>query len=780
MPKSPKPKNKQGQTSVHVDGNVSGTNVMFGNNNTINNIEAAKTEYALFTIPPPVTDFTGRETELAQLKASFTNGAVITGVSGGGGVGKTELARKLAQEIAKNFPDARLSIDLLGTSKTPLAAEEVMRRILEPFYPNQKLPDEPEQIKGLYQQTFLAHKALLLLDNAADAKQVRPLIPPAPSAAIITSRRHFSLTEFGLSEPLCLDVLEVAEARELLRSASPKLRAAPDAEVDALAKLCGYLPLALRVAASILNDRADWTPASLLKRLGDERTRLQRLKRDEDIDLDVESTLSLSYALLDDETKRKFRQLGVFTAPFIRDSAQAVWQMDDENEADEMIGKFTTLSLLNILPAPFSKGDEPLSLYALHDLTHLFAMTQLLEEEDEAQQTVLRHAEHFLEWASAADDLYLKGNENILLGLAQFRFIWAHLDSAYERMLSENPRPPEADADAWLSDFPGRCIYVLDLHLSPRRRISILKTALNAARRLEDKGSEGVHLGNLGLAYYSLGDARKAIEFYEQHLSIAREIGDRRGEGNALGNLGNAYAALGDARKAIEFYEQNLSIAREIGDRRGEGNALGNLGLAYYSLGDARKAIEFYEQHLSIAREIGDRRGEGVALGNLGLAYYSLGDARKAIEFYEQHLSIAREIGDRRSEGNALGNLGLAYYSLGDARKAIEFYEQHLSIAREIGDRRGEGNALGNLGNAYAALGDARKAIEFYEQALVIDREIGDRRGEGNALANLGLAYENLGEKERAKKVWQEALKIYRAIESPHAASVEKWLAELN
>jgi tetratricopeptide (TPR) repeat protein len=780
MPKESKSKKKSDapiKADIKIDGNVSNANIIVGHGNTIN-VEAVKTVSSLLTIPLPVKDFTGREDELAQLKTSFKSGAVITGLSGGGGVGKTELARRLAQEIADAYPDARMSIDLLGTSETPLTSEEVMRRILEPFYPNQQLPDQPEGLQGLYQQTFASKKALLLLDNAANAAQVRPLIPPPPSAAIVTSRQHFALTEFDLT-PLRLDVLSPEKSREFLRSASIKLKDAPDEEIDALATLCGRLPLALRVAASLLDDRADWTPGILLKRLEDERTRLSRLQRENDPDLDVESVLSLSYNLLDNSLKEKFRQLGVFTAPFMRISAQAVWELENEAEADDLLGKLANRSLLNVLPSSSAGLDTPLAslsstrpaedevlfTYTLHDLTRLFALERLLDDESEAKTAAMRHADHFLGWASAANTLYKKGNENILLGLAQFRFIWAHLQSAYERLLPENttfPRPD--DADRWLGDFPGNCVYVLDLHLPPRQKIPLMQAALSAARRLGERGTEGVHLGNLGLAYAALGDARKAIEFHEQYLAIAREIGDRRGEGNALGNLGLAYADLGDAHKAIEFYEQALVIDREIGDRRGEGADLGNLGLAYADLGDARKAIEFYEQRLEIAREIGDRRGEGNALGNLGLAYAALGDARKAIEFYEQNLAIAREIGDRRGEGNALGNLGNAYAALGDARKAIEFYEQALVIDREIGDRRGEGADLGNLGLAYAALGDARKAIEFHEQYLAIAREIGDRRGEGNALGNLGNAYAALGDARKAIEFYEQNLAIAREI----------------
>jgi len=313
----------------------------------------------------------------------------------------------------------------------------------------------------------------------------------------------------------------------------------------------------------------------------------------------------------------------------------------------------------------------------------------------------------------------------------------------------------------------------------------------NAAERTAARRGEGNALMGLGLAYADLGDARRAIEYYEQALVIHREIcaasqsaaeraAARRGEGTVLGNLGSAYLQLGDARRAIGYYEQRLEIAREIGDRRGEGTVLGNLGSAYLQLGDARCAIGYYAQRLEIAREIGDRRGEGHALGNLGNACLQLGDARRAIGYYEQRLEIAHEVGDRRGEGNALMGLGLAYAALGDARRAIGYYEQCLSIHREIGDRREEANALGNLGSAHLKLGEKRRAMEYYEQALVMDREIGDIAGAAADSFNMARLYAQQDEKARALELAQEAARIYTQIgHAQYAHHAQKLIAQL-
>ena len=224
--------------------------------------------------------------------------------------------------------------------------------------------------------------------------------------------------------------------------------------------------------------------------------------------------------------------------------------------------------------------------------------------------------------------------------------------------------------------------------------------------------------------YRSLGDYKKAIEFYQQSLSIAKEIGEKGSEGVVYGNLGSAYASLNDYKKAIKFHQQSLSIAKEIGNKGSQGGAYGNLGNAYSSLGDYEKVIEFYQQSLSIAKEIGDKGSEGIAYSDLGNAYESLGDYEKAIEFHQQSLSITKVTGYKGSEGEAYGNLGRAYHHLGDYKKAIEFHQQSLSIAKEIRAKRSEQWAHGNLGRSFEKLHDFCKAEELYESSIKVFEEM--------------------------------------------------------
>jgi len=713
---------------------------------------------ALHQLPADLADFTGREGEVRELAALLSGGAgaTISAIGGMGGVGKTALAVHVAHRVAARYPDGQIVVEMGGTSERPLAPVEAMGQVVHAFQPELRLPDDPNEVAGFYRTTLESRKALLLLDNAANSAQVRPLVVPVGCGLVVTSRHNISLP--GLQH-FDLDALPEEEACALLQTIVGQGRATGE-ELGTIVKLCGRLPLALRVAGDFLVVHPDWSAGEYARALANERERLARLKHE---DLDVGAALGLSAVQLVRERAdlaARWQMLAVFPAPFERAAAAAVWGVE-EGEAHDGLSELAARSLVLY--------EREGGLYRLHDLMRLVAEDafgygggerDVEGERARLGEAAMRHAVYYLEVGSEANVLYMRGGEHVLEGLRQFDEAWPHLRAAYGRMRERGDRA----AAQWTSEFPGRTAYVWDLRLPPKDRIPILEVAGAAAHQIGDKGAEGAHLGNLGTAYADLGEVRQAIEHYEQALAISREIGDRRGEGNALGSLGIAYKNLGEVRRAIEYHEQALTVACEIGDRRGEGNRLGNLGLAYAVLGEVRRAIEYYEQALVIAREIRDRRGEGNTLGNLGSAYYSLGEVRRAIKCYDQALTVAREIGDRGGEGAHLGNLGSAYRDLGEVRRAIEYYQQALEIAREIGDRRGEGNALGNLGLTYTDLGEGRQAIEYHEQALAIAREIGDRRAEGNHLNNLGLAYAVLGEVRRAIEYCEQALVIAREI----------------
>ena len=536
-------------------------------------------------LPDPVADFTGRRDQADQLIARLRNrqGAAITAIGGQGGVGKTELAYYVAREVRELYPGGQVLVNLRGLDANPIAPEQAMAVVILAVEPEQKLPDKPEQIAGLYHGLLAERAVLVLADNAKDSEQVRPLVPKSPSALLVTSRQTVQLA--GV-ERVNLDELPRPESVALLREILGD-KPAEDGQLDSLATLCGDLPLALRVAGDRLAASPSLSVGDYLKRVEEKRSELRFEERD------VMAVLEDSIeALARDapELVARWRSLTVFPAPFDQAAAEAVGQFED-GELDTLMGRSLVL---------YDAKDER---FRLHDLMRDLARDGRGDEE--AYNAAKRHAEHYLKVARRAQSAYLRDSEGVLEGLRLFDRERSHIEAGQAWAAGHAPSDDRVAALA-AQDYPLVAAYVLDLRQHPRERIRWLEASARAAGKLGNKEQEGMALGNLGVAHRQLGEARRAIEYYEQCLAIAREAGDQRGEGAALGNLGLGYAALGEMRRAIQYYEQHLATARETGDRRSEGNALFNMSLALDKLGERAKAIEHARDALAIYEQIED------------------------------------------------------------------------------------------------------------------------------------------------------------------------------
>ncbi len=746
---------------------------------------------SLHQLPPPPRDFTGREAELAELMAKAeTDGVTISGLQGMGGIGKTALALVLAEKLRPRYPDAQFYLDLKGADKQPLSVTTALTHVIRSYHPTAKLPEGEAELRGLYLSALEDQRALLFMDNAADSAQVEPLIPPSSCFLLVTSRQHFALPGLFSKD---LNTLPPDDARDLLLKIAPRVHD----QADVIAKLCGYLPLALRLAGSALAEWRTLTPIEYVKRLEDVQPRLEL----------VEASLSLSYALLSKELQRAWCALAVFPGTFDLAAVMAVWQVDMK-VAQDRLDRLVRYSLV--------EWNEFAQRAHLHDLARLFGDKCLSISIVDWLGSQRQYAEHYQRVSATANKMYEQGGERLIQGLALFDREWAHIQTGQAWAAQLNGW--DMKARQLCIKYPAECSSIMILRLHPRQQVLWLESAQSAMGILSRILLGGPYLCNLGVAYYQLGEYHRAIKCFKQALTIEHRIRGKRNDSLIFANLGAAYSCLGEYRRAIEYdeqalvishkrhdlqveslilnnlsavyhdlgayhraieiCEQSLVIAREIGNRRGEGAALDSLGLAYRSLGEYHRAIEYCTQSLTIFREIGDRRGEGDALGNLGLAYQSLGEYHRAIEYCTQSLTIVREIGDRRGEGEALVTLGDAYNDLGEYRRASEYGEQALTIAREIGNRRGESEALSNLGHAYYSLGEYRRAIGYYEQALIIAREIGNRLGEANAMRGLALCSNAVNDRPQAIAHAQAAMDIFTAIESPHAQEVRDLLAK--
>ncbi len=733
--------------------NISGGNIISVEGDFVGRDQIVKISapVAIHQLPPDSTNFIGREEEVSKALAILSTNMeaptiLIFNGNGMGGVGKTALAIHIAHQLIARYPDSQLFVNLRGGSGSPMSSSAAMAHVIRSFHPDVRLPNTVEDLTAIYRSVLYGQRILLILDDAADAEQVTPLLPSSSSCAVfITSRKRFDLPGVPRVD---LDVLSADASRELLMRLDPRLRDTPDIAAR-IASLCGHLPLVLRIAGSTLRARPHLIPAEYAGELA--AISLSSLSQGS-AHITIQEVFDLSYGQLSPQLQAAWVKLAVFTSTFDRTAAAAVWNVD-ERQTKTWLDELANSSLIN-------RYNET-QRYALHPLLLDFALS--FSPQFDLTEAHERHAHYYLSVARQAGKLYFESGEGVLRGLALYDQEWPNIQSALTRLAKQ--APDNSVAARLYCDYIDASIYYLELRLSPKELIMWLERAVAAARLLGDRQAESSHLSNLGLNYSTLGESRQAIEYYQQALTIAREIGDKHAESVDLVNLGQAYATLGEIRHGIEFYTEALQIAREIGDRLTESTVLDGLGGAYSALGDYRRAIESHEQALLIARAIGNRRGEGNILGNLGVAYAALGNLRHAIEFYEQALIIAREIGDRRSESNQLGSLGNAYAVLGEAHHAIEYYEQALHIARELGDQVNQGVNLANLGIAYTRLGDIQRAFELSEQSLLIAQRTGDRRSESSRLGNLGMAYASLGEIPNAIQYYEKALVIAQQLE---------------
>ena len=609
-------------------------------------------------------------------------------------MGKTTLALKLAQQLTTQYPDAQFYLDLRGTSDTPLTPAQAMAHVIRAYHPTVRLPDTETGLSALYHSVLHDQRALLVMDNASGKEQVTSLLPPDRCVLLVTSRTRFALP--GL-KALNLDTLPARDAQALLLKISPRVGGG----AGEMAELCGYLPLALRLAGSVLAEREDLQPEDYLRRLADAKARLGL----------VEASLSLSYDVLYEELRRLWCALAVFPGTFDLAAAVTVWQME-QDAAQDALGELVRHSLVEWNPDT--------SRYRLHDLARLFARDRLpLADHCEAQRC---HAIHYRTVAASANDLYVQGGEFVVQGLAQFDKEWHNIKVA--QTWAAGHAEQDETAMRLCRDYPNTAIHCLTLRLHEQERIRWLRPAIKAAQMTHDRVAEGCHIGELGNAYLALGQVWDAIAYYGQALDIAREIGDSRRERNHLGNLGKAYRELGQVSQSVEYHQQALALSREMGDSRDESIALDNLGSAYRLLGQAQRAIGCHRQALAIVREVRDRRGEGASLGNLGLDYARLGETEPAIECFERALEIAQEIGDRGMERSSLAGLGIAYHALGNVKRATDCSARALAIARDIGDRRAEAHHSWDLGLLCEET-DPAQAVELMSVRVVYERELG-------------------------------------------------------
>ncbi|WP_051367056.1 AfsR/SARP family transcriptional regulator [Hamadaea tsunoensis] len=718
-------------------------------------------------LPHDVGDFTGRDSEVARLTALIEAGSaktVIAAIDGMAGIGKTTLAVHLAHRLAGRFPDGQLFIDLRGfvEGHPPLDVGEALSALLGALgVPPAKIPVEVSERVSLWQDTMAHQRVLVVLDNAATAEQVRPLIPgTAGSLTLVTSRRRLSL-DGGLT--VSLDVLDETDARTLFaRIAGDRVRAEPEA-VDEVLRLCGHLPLAIRVAGSRLAHRSTWTVGFLAARLRTERRRLAELRSG---DRDVRAAFDLSYLDLSAPARTLLRLLGTHPGPDFTPHAVAALLGTDPGDAEQQLEELLDLHLL-LQRTP--------GRYRFHDLLREYAAP--LAADDERAAGLDRLRDFYREAAAHAMDTYAPAEQRHRprigpTGLDLPRY--ADGSAALEWLDAER-----ANLTAMAPYAPGDLSGVLFRYFDSRSLHEQAMTVHTAAVGDTDPHARASGHNGIGNVAMRRGDYALAKVHFEAAMDILRTVGDRAREGRVLLNLGLIQGRLGLREQAVESIERSRAISVEDGDVLGETRCLINLAVMHRELGRPQTALSLMELALARSRGVGAQLIIGMSLLGLGLSHLDLGDHAQALVQLEEALAVLRQVGDRSGEAGVTESIGRALAGLGRFEEAVAHHEQALVISQEIGSRHNHQHALNSYGETLTAQGRPAEALLRHDEAVAIATAIGSPDGRARGHEGAGRALLALDRPQAARDRLRAALELYDQLGFATRDRVAKTLAEL-
>ncbi|MDT0470850.1 BTAD domain-containing putative transcriptional regulator [Streptomyces sp. DSM 41014] len=648
-------------------------------------------------LPADLASFTGRAPELAQLRALLPGEGelpatvVINAIAGMAGVGKTALAVHWAHEIAHRFPDGQLYINLRGFDPTgaTVPPEEAVRLFLDALgVPSQRIPSGLDAQAGMYRSLLADRRVLILLDNALDTAQVRPLLPGSPGCmAIVTSRNWLTgLVANDGAHPLTLKPLDAVEAHGFLarRLGEARLVAEPGATEEIIER-CARLPLALAIVAARAAAHPDFPLSAVAEELCDSHDSLDAFAGG-DLSTDVRAIFSWSHRALSAPAARLFRLLGLHFGPHVSAPAAAALAGLTVREARVLLGELTHAHLLlEYLPGR----------YSLHDLLRVYAAERVMEDESETERNLA--VDRLLFWyvhTAAATYPFLTPNrrqvplEPLPEGCAPLRF--GTYDQALEWCDGERPNLVAAVQHAVAVGRPGvawRLTAVLWGFFYLRSHVhdwlASARTGLAGARASGDELGQAWALGDVSAALTVVHRDQEAIGHLKESMVLHRRLKDIAGRAHALGNLGNLYLQTGQLKKSIEYTRRGLVVDRHIGSAWGEGISLVNLGDAYQRLGLFDEAMAHLEEAMTVLRALGNRWVEGVTLDTLGTVHQRLGRHDDAIKHYYQAIEAHRDVGNRWGEGHTLGHLGDVHRESGEPEAARTSWRQALALFEE-------------------------------------------------------------------------------------------------
>ncbi|GAA0443346.1 AfsR/SARP family transcriptional regulator [Streptomyces olivaceiscleroticus] len=693
-------------------------------------------------LPATVADFTGRASFVAELSEQLaTAGGSVMAVSaltGIGGVGKTTLAVHVAHAAREHFPDGQLYVDLQGAGHTPAEPEAVLGAFLRALgTPDSSIPDGTEERAALYRSTLAGRRVLALLDNARDAAQVRPLLPGTEGcAALITSRAR--MIDLAGAHLIDLDVMSPEEALTLFTRivGEERVGAERKAAMDVVGA-CGFLPLAIRIAASRLASRRTWTVSVLARKLADERRRLDELRAG---DLAVKATFELGYGQLEPVQARAFRLLGLADGPDISLAAAAALLDMDVDAAEELIESLVDASLLESA-AP--------GRYRFHDLVRLYARACAERDEhppSERAAALSRLLDFYL--ASAARMYALERPGDRLVD---------HMESTRYPGLAFEDR---AVALEWLFSEAG-CLLACAQQSVDADTVRRAADLLLLTKDLAESGA----------------DARQHDQANMTVLAAARALGDQHAEARIHTSLAYIRTLAGRLDDADEHAKAAMLLGLATDDPISSSYAPNDRGIIAGALGRHDDAEAYLSQALVAFRDDRNQQSEASALCNLSRVHLDTGRVDSAIELAEEGVAIYHRIGATRRLANGMYALALAFTAAGRLDDAAQQLNAALTIFQDSRQPFWEGMTYFRLAEVDLAAQRPARAANYAEQALTALRGVGGELWRANALTTLGRALSQVGHTGRARVCWQEALSVYERLGAAESAQVQQLLS---
>jgi DNA-binding SARP family transcriptional activator/tetratricopeptide (TPR) repeat protein len=651
-------------------------------------------------LPAAIPGFVARELELASLDellawsaGASRPAAVVAVLSGLPGVGKTSLAVHWAHRVAAQFPDGQLHADMngFGPGGRPTTPDAAIRRFLDAFgVPPEHIPADPAAQADLYRSLLATRRVLVLLDNARDIGQVRPLLPAAPGcAAVVTSRDQLiGLVTGESAQLLTVDVLAPAEARQLLAARLGRHRVRNEAQAASdIVSHCGGLPLALALVAARATAHPQFPLAAIAAELNADCDVLSALDA-VDPAMGPHAVFSWSYRQLSPPAARLFCLAGLHPGTDLSVPATASLLSATTQQARSLLAELTRVNLAT---------EHRPGRYTMHDLLRAYAAEQAHTTVSDTERRAAMHRtlDHYLHTAHAAALLLQPARTPLPLHPAQ-------PGSAAERITSE------AHALAWMrAEHPV-----------------LLQTVTRAA-------SDGFPIHAWQLAWtlvtflHRQGRWQDLITTQRAAAAAAASLADRSAQAHSARGLGRALALLGSCDEARARLLEALGLFTQLGDHVHEGHTELDLGQVAEQQGLLRDAIEHCSRALALYRATGTRSGEADALNNIGWFHIALGENQQGAARCKQALELYRELGESAREAAAWDSLGCALHHLGTYPEALHAFRQAISLHRKSGDRALEASSLSHIGDTLQAVDSPERARDAWQQALAILEELG-------------------------------------------------------